>query len=110
MIARSSDRQLPNISMKRTVVVGAVMTLLAFALPVYAQVAITPYWCGSYWSSTPCTYGGYGGSHTDDRNPEYSYYTFPNQYYPSNYNFYYPYQSYQYYPQLPRSGTTAASD
>jgi hypothetical protein len=67
------------------------------ALPAHAQVVATPYWCGSYWSSTPCTYGGYGTSYHNNQDPQYSYYTYPNQYYPNNYNYYYPYQSYQYY-------------
>src|SRR5882724_7107280 len=88
--------------MKKTAVVGAfisLFSLLVFALPVFAQqqVITTPYWCGSYWSSTPCTYGGYGNSYTNQQYPQYSYYTYPNQYTPNNYNYYYPYQNSQYY-------------
>jgi len=84
--------------MKRTAIAGAVVIILSFALPAFAQQVITtPYWCGSYWSSTPCTYGGYGYSYTNQESPQYSYYTYPSQYVPNNYNYYYPYQSNQYY-------------
>ena len=63
---------------------------------VHAQVA-PAYWCGIYWSTTPCTFGGYGSQYEDPHDPENSFYTYPDQYYPSNYNFYFPYRSTQYF-------------
>ncbi|RJQ34392.1 hypothetical protein C4556_02630 [Candidatus Parcubacteria bacterium] len=62
--------------------------LLLFAAPAVAeaQVATTPYWCGSYYSSSPCSTYGYGYGNY----PSYSY----QYYYPYNYQqypYYYPY-------------------
>jgi|GEM_PF-1362309 len=93
--------------MKRTALPGTILAVLFFAFPVFAQQMImTPYWCGTYWSSTPCTNGGYGNNYYNYQYPQYSYYTFPNQYYPSNYNYYYPYYSYQYYYPQPSCSIT----
>lgn len=53
---------------------------LAFAK---AQVISTPYFCGSYWSSTPCNYG-FGGGY-------YPYPQYPYNYQPYYYNYPYNY-------------------
>jgi hypothetical protein len=85
----------------RTALVAViVIALSAFPLAlVHGEALSIPYWCGEYGSPQPCTYGGYGYGHEDKNNPLNSYYTYPNQYYPSNYNFYFPSQSKQFYYQ-----------
>ncbi|RJR12995.1 hypothetical protein C4585_02665 [Candidatus Parcubacteria bacterium] len=58
--------------------------LLLFVPLAFAEAQLaTPYYCGSYWSSTPCNYGVGGG------------YNYPYQNYPYNY---YPYNTYPSYP------------
>src|SRR5262249_25095170 len=63
-----------------------------------------PYWCGSYWSSTPCGYqNNYQNQYYYPSNyyPQNQYY-YPQNYYPNNYygNNYYG-QNYQYYYPQP---------
>lgn len=95
--------------MKRVAMFGVVITLLAGAMPVYAQSYSNQYWCNSYWSSTPCNYGAYNNNYYQQysqyqyqyqTNPNAYYYQYQNSYYPNNYN-YYPQQNYQYYYPAP---------
>ena len=83
---------------RHVLVAFLLLFVVCAVLPFFAHAQAAPsYWCGTYWSNTPCTYGGYGSTYVNPQTPQYSYYTYPNQYYPNNYNYYYPYQSYQYY-------------
>ena len=67
--------------------------LLLFAAPAFteAQVVTTPYWCGSYYSSSPCSSYGYGYGYGYGNYPSYNYqYSYPYNYQQYPYN-YYPY-------------------
>jgi hypothetical protein len=56
----------------------------------------TPYWCGSYWSSQPCTYtNSYSNYQYTYPSPSYNYtYSYPQYQYQN-----YQYQNYQYQNQ-----------
>ena len=94
------------------VIVSAGLLAYFFTPVVHAQTVASPYWCGSYWSSTPCNYGGYntnsyGNGYYSNQYPQYQYQTYPNNYYyPNNYNNYYPNQNYQYYYPAPTCSIT----
>lgn len=92
--------------------------VFAFAVPAFAhaQVVTTPYWCGSYWSSYPCSNSQYPASPYYGQN--YSWqnpyqYSYPQYSYPS-YSAPYPCGYYQYnnciqnpviYSVAPNAGT-----
>lgn len=71
----------------------ALLLLVLVALPFafsHAMSITTPYWCGSSWSSMPCSsynYGNYNNSYV---------YSYPYQSYPQQYSYQYGYPSYPY--------------
>ena len=79
---------------------AAVFGIFGTPTAAFATTITTPYWCGSYYSSSPCV----GGYYTYGSGS--SYYTQPQQYYyydwyPYQYgygynNYYYPYGYYPY--------------
>jgi hypothetical protein len=69
-----------NTTLLRMAMGGICVLVMAGAQLANAQVITTPYWCGSYWSSQPCSYGSMYNNYG---------YTYS---YPSSY--YYPYNNY----------------
>ncbi len=82
------------------------------ATPVSAYTQVVGYWCDSYWSSTPCNYGG--GNYNQYPNPTYQYYDsgqyqYPSQYYRrTSYNNYY--DTFQYTYPAPTCSITYSSN
>ena len=69
----------------------------AVAFAYYSPNTVTtPYWCGSYWSSLPCS-TGWNMQDSNYQYQNYPQYTQQYQYpYQQQYSYYYPYQNYQY--------------